>query len=153
MSYNKEMQNIVEMYRADGRAWPASSKDIAVWAIKRGHWEFSESNAIKKCAEDISKAMREEYETDSKGRRVRQKHPVKKNINGKQTTIWDDINTAPHDHMEEAFQWRRRAIVADCAHLKTDVDSYNDQRKPDIPIQTDFNFTLDLEELEANEAA
>ena len=121
--------------------------------MKNGHWKISESNAIKKCAEDIAKAMREEYELDSKGRRVRQKHPVKKRVDGKQVTIWDDINTAPHEHMENAFQWRRRAIVADCAHLKTDIDSYNEHRRPKTPIQADFNFTFDLEELESDEDA
>lgn len=148
ISHNKFMQNLVEGYRAAGKQWPARSKDIAIWAIKEGLWEFSESNAIKKCAEDISRAMREEYDTDSKGRRVRQKHPVKKTVDGKQKTFWDDINTAPHEHMLLAFQQRRRSIVADCLHLKTDVDSYNDQDRTESPIQMIFDFTNDLEELD-----
>lgn len=147
-SYSKSMQNIVEQYRSAGETWPAESKRIARWAIKHGLWEFSESNVIKKCAEDISRAMREEYETDEKGRRVRQKHPVKKFVGGKQATIWDDINTAPHEHMELAFQQRRRLIVADCLHLKTDVDSYNDQKRNQQKIQLVFDFTDDLEDLE-----
>jgi hypothetical protein len=32
--------------------------------------------------------------------------------------------------------------------LKSDVDSYNDRRCPQQPIQVEFNFTVDLEELE-----
>ena len=92
--------------------------------------------------------MREEYDTDPKGRHVRQKHPVKKTINGKQTTFWDDINTAPHEHMLLTFQQRRRSIVADCMHLKTDVDSYNDQERTTVQIQLVFDFTHDLEELD-----
>jgi len=147
-SYAKTMQNIVETYRAAGQPWPARSKDIATWAIRERLWEFTESNAIKKCAEDLSKAMREDYETDSKGRRVRQKHPVKKQVDGKQQTFWDDINTAPHEHMELAFQQRRRSIVADCMHLKTDVDSYNDQPRTSSQIEIVFDFTFDMEELD-----
>jgi hypothetical protein len=38
--------------------------------------------------------------------------------------------------------------------LKNDIDSYNDRRYLNDPIQMDFNFNLDLEELaQENEAA
>jgi hypothetical protein len=50
--------------------------------------------------------------------------------------------------MEIAFRQRREQIVADCAQLKIDVDSYNENRKPESPIQMVFDFTDDLIELE-----
>ena len=50
--------------------------------------------------------------------------------------------------MEVAFQQRRQQIVMDCLQLKTDVDSYNENRKPESPIQMVFDFTDDLTELE-----
>jgi hypothetical protein len=41
-----------------------------------------------------------------------------------------------------------------CWQLKNDIDSYNDRRCPNEPIQMDFNFNVDLEELgQENEAA
>jgi hypothetical protein len=51
--------------------------------------------------------------------------------------------------MEIAFQQRRQQIVGDCRQLKADVDSYNENYNSGEAIQTVFDFTEDLEELEA----
>jgi len=51
--------------------------------------------------------------------------------------------------MAIAFQQRRQQIVGDCAQLKRDVDSYNDNRSKTEPIQMVFDFTQDLVEIEA----
>jgi hypothetical protein len=39
------------------------------------------------------------------------------------------------------------AGVGQCWQLKNDIDSYNERCCPDQPIQMDFNFNVDLEEL------
>jgi hypothetical protein len=67
---------------------------------------------------------------------------------GEQGWLWDDMRTAPHQFLQMAFQQRRQDIVADCHRLKTDVDSYNDNRNPIEPIQLNLNFTNDVLELE-----
>lgn len=149
MNYTKQLQQIVSEYRLAGEPWPAPSKAIAAWAINTGRWELEESAAVKKCAEDLSRAMREEYTTDSKGRRVRLKHPVTTNKDGEQMVLWDDMRTAPRAHMQMSFQQRRHQIFGDCRQLKMDVDSYNDNHEDEQPIQMIFDFTLDLEEDEA----
>ena len=41
---------------------------------------------------------------------------------------------------------RRRQIVGDCRQLKTDVDSFNENRIPDAPIQLVLDFTADVAE-------
>ena len=91
--------------------------------------------------------MRDEYITDTQGRRVRAKHAAAITEGGEQFMLWADIRTAPHKHMAIAFQQRRHQIVGDCRQLKVDVDSYNQNRTPDQPIQMIFDFTYDLEEL------
>jgi len=50
--------------------------------------------------------------------------------------------------MEVAVANRRNQILGECRQLKTDVDSYNDRRCADNPIQVAFDFTVDLEELD-----
>ena len=40
-------------------------------------------------------------------------------------------------------QQRRHQIVGDCRQLKMDVDSYNQNRTPDQPIQMIFDFTYE----------
>ena len=152
-NYSKQMQKIVEDYRSGGEAWPASTKEIAAWAITTGRWSLPESAAIRKCAEDLATAMREEYTTDSRGRRVRLLHPASFLRDGHQLVLWDDIRTAPRKHMQVSFQQRRQGIVGDCRQLKTDVDSYNDAHTHEEPIQIVFDFSMDLAELEAATAA
>jgi len=90
--------------------------------------------------------------TDSKGRRVRVKHPAKMWLDGEQTVLWDDIRTAPRLHMQVAFQNRRQGIVSDCRQLKADCDSYNDANPTVGPLQLVFDFTMDLAEDDAASA-
>lgn len=54
--------------------------------------------------------------------------------------------------MSLAFSQRRQQIVGDCHQLKTDVDSFNENREPDRPIQMLLDFTEDVAEIEAVEA-
>jgi len=153
-TYMKQMQRIVDDYRLSDAPWPASAKAIADWAIRTGKWELPASAMRRRCAEDIAAAMREEYTTDQKGRRVRLLHPASvKNDEGEQLVLWDDIRTAPRAHMEVSFQQRRQGIVGDCRQFKIDVDSYNDAHSDAEPIQIVFDFTMDLAELEAADEA
>jgi len=152
-TYNKQMHKIVSEYRTSGQVWPAGTRTIAAWAIQTGRWELPASAAVNKCAEDLQNAMREEYITDNRGRKVRKLHPAKITANGQQLILWDDIRTAPRHHMQLSFQQRRRGIVGDVRQLKVDVDSYNEAHQGAEPIQVEFDFTMDLAEIEAANAA
>jgi hypothetical protein len=152
-TYTKQMQRIVSEYRVSGQPWPSGTRTIANWAIETGRWQLPASAAISKCAEDLQAAMREDYFTDERGRRVRRLHPATIRANGQQLVLWDDIRTASRDHMHLSFQQRRRGIVGDLRQLKVDVDSFNHARTDVEPIQIEFDFTMDLAEIEAIEAA
>ena len=93
--------------------------------------------------------MREEYTTDPQGRRVRLKHMAVMERGGEQIPLWADMRTATREHMEVAFQQRRRGIVGDCKQLKNDLDSFNENFNSAAAIQITFDFTDDLEEAEA----
>lgn len=149
-TYNEQMQKLVAEYRQAGNPWPATAYDMAAWAVRTGRWEPPRELAIDRCADDLARAMREEFITDRQGRRVRAKHAARREVNGEQMTFWADLRTAPREHMEVAFAQRRQQVVADCAQLKRDVDSYNENfNREDEPIQMVFDFTMDLMELEA----
>ena len=148
-TYNEQMQEIARRYEAAGEEWPTTLKHIAGWAISQGLWEPQGILLITKCAEDLGRALREEYITDPQGRRVRAKHAARMDRDeGEQGALWDDIRTASHEHLQVAFQQRRQGIVGDCHRLKVDVDSYNDNRSPVEPIQMSFDFTNDVLEME-----
>lgn len=146
MTYREQLQRIVSDYRENGQPWPATSHEMAVWAMETGRWHPQRSAMLRKCAEELSDAMREEYLTDSQGRRVRSKHMARYGEGNAQIPLWADIRTATREHMEIAFQQRRQQILGDCKQLKNDVDSYNDNYNGGPPLQMVFDFTDDIAE-------
>ena len=146
MKHSEQMQEIYRMYLAERGKVPVTMHEVADWAISYGHWKPQPSDMVSKCAEELSRALRNEYFTDPQGRRVRAKHAATVRENQETFTYWDDIRTASRDHMELAFQQRRVAIVADCCQLNTDVESFNQNHNKGEPIQMFWDFTYDIEE-------
>jgi hypothetical protein len=146
-TYTEQIQAIANAYAASGEAWPATTQQIALWAIQKKLWKPQRSTMVEQCAEELSRAMGEEYLRDAQGRQVRAKHAARVSRNGKQTWLWDDIRTASRDHMARAFQNRRQQVFGEVRQLKLDVDSFNDNRTPARPIQMIYDFTADLEEM------
>jgi hypothetical protein len=144
MSYTEQLQRVINEYIAAQRPWPATTREIAAWAIQRGLWKPQPAAMVRQCADELANAMREEYLVDPQGRTVRAKHVVREH----QIALWADIRTASPEHMQMAFQQRRQQIVGDCRQLKVDVDSYNENYNHGEPIQMVFDFTNDIEELE-----
>jgi hypothetical protein len=142
----EQLQNIINTYRASGGKWPATTKEMAAWAVSSKLWFPHPSAVVTQCAEELSRALRDEYVTDAQGRKVRSKHAASYGEGQEQTVLWDDIRTASPEHMHRAFQQRRHQILGDCKQLKTDLDSFNENRKPPKLIQIVFDFSLDLEE-------
>src|ERR1700742_4008267 len=66
-------------------------REFADWAISTKRWELPAAAIRRRCADDIAAAMREEYMTDKKGRRVRVLHPAPFASEGQTEMVWDDI--------------------------------------------------------------
>ncbi|MFZ6819577.1 hypothetical protein [Undibacterium sp. Ji22W] len=145
---NEYLQQLIPQYQAAGNKWPASTRELAQWAINTGKWIPNPSAVLSQCAEEFSRALRDEFVTDEQGRRVRTKHAATYSEGQEQYVLWDDIRTASPKHMKLAFQQRRQQIFGDCKQLKNDVDSYNENRLPEQPIQIIFDFGIDLEEFQ-----
>lgn len=149
--YTKQLQKIIQEYQQSGGSWPASVSEIANWAIKNHRYDLTTLTIQRICSRELAQAMREEYLTDNKGRRVRAKHPAKTTRDGKQEILWDDIRTASRVHMQMAFSNRRNHIVGECRQVKVDVDSFNDAHPEQKPIQMVLDFSADVAEIEAAE--
>ena len=148
-----QLQAIVRAYREAGQEWPASKHAIALWAIAKRRWEPPQSDVINRLADQLARAMAEEYHTDAQGRLVRSKHAAMIRGDDRQMSwVWDDVRTATRPHMAAAFQQRRSQIVGDCRQLKTDVDSYNENYNTGDAIQLTLDFTNDVAEAEAAES-
>lgn len=73
-TYTEQLQRIVRSYLDDGQPWPATTRQIAAWAIRRGEWQPQPFALINQCADQLARAMREEHFTDTNGRVIRAKH-------------------------------------------------------------------------------
>ena len=144
-TYSQQMQNYFHEYTETHGGEPAQLTDVAAWMLKNELWKMPPADVIHRCAEELARALREEYRVDEKGRRYRANHAVRQ----KQGTLWADLDNAPRAHMEKAFAQRRKQIVGDCFQLSTDVEVYNDRHEEDEPINLVFDFTDDVEEMKA----
>ncbi len=148
-----QLVKIVEDYRAAEMPWPASREQIAEWAVANERYELTRGMAVRQCAEKLGRAMGLEHVRDRKGRSIRKYYAAPIRENGQLVMKWDDLN-APRPFMEVVAGTRRNQILGQCWQLKNDMDSYTERRCPDEPIQLDFNFNVDLEELsQLNEVA
>lgn len=145
-TYNEQIASLADQYLSATGRDSFTTKEVAAWALDARLWEPHRDSMLRQFADDLSRALREQYITDPQGRRVRVKHAIRQE--GEQASLWADIRVASRAHMEAAFQQRRLQIVSDCRQLKVDVDSYNQNQNDGRPIQMIFDFTVDLEELE-----
>ena len=151
LTYYEVLQRQADEYFDETGKERATTKELAVWALRTGKWEPPVDLVLRKCREDFSRALREQYIRDDSGRAVRAKHAARVIEGDRQMTFWADIRRAPRSHMEVAFQQRRDQIVGDCRQLNRDVQFYNGAHPENEPIQMLFDFRDDIEEGEFSE--
>lgn len=147
------MLQIYSEYMSEFGRKPVSSFALYEWAKKTGRWKyiptpFAERN---KFSQDLSDALRQQVYTDPQGRQVRTKHAVRKEINDIQTTLWGDLRYDPVNFIKLSFSQCRKQIVDDNVRLKTDVDSFNENRKPEEPYTLELDYSEDVKERELKE--
>ena len=143
----ERLQQIWHRYDTDREHKPTSAREAAEWAVAEGLLELPEVDPYDVLAGQMAQALRDEYKTDSKGRRYRANHAARITKAGVQYTFWGVMGFASHEHMERAFAWRREQIVGDNVQLKIDVDVYNDMIRGKHPeIQLVLDYTEDVAE-------
>jgi hypothetical protein len=145
----EEMRRIIEKWKASGGRWPATTAEIARFAIHNNL--YNPQSLALLCARELSRTMREENIKGNAGRTVRKLHAVKvtePDESGKPTqrTLWGDDETFDRLFMETSFQQRRTQIVGDCCQLDNDVEERNSRHTDEPPIKMSFNFTDDVAE-------
>ncbi|HEY5030769.1 MAG TPA: hypothetical protein VIK39_20370 [Candidatus Angelobacter sp.] len=149
MTKNELLQQIWHTYDGENGHRPSSTREAVDKAIDEGLLEEPRIDPREILAAQMAAALREEIQTDVKGRRYRVNHAVRVTKGGVQHTFWANMGFAPHDHMERAFAQRREQVIGDLVQLKTDVDVYNDLNKGKRPeIQLILDFADDVAERE-----
>ncbi len=139
---NERLQSIWHTYENGREHKPSSARQAVEWAVNEGLLELPDIDPYDVLAGQISTALREEFQTDERGRRYRVNHAIRVSKAGVQYTFWAIMGYAPHDHMEKAFAQRREQVIGDLVQLKTDVDVYNDLNRgknPEIQLVLDFS--------------
>jgi hypothetical protein len=145
-TYNEQLQKIWHEFEKENGNVPATAREAVKWGVARGMIQMPKVDPYDKIAEDMARALREEYGTDQYGRRYRKNHAVRVSKGGVQHTMWAIMDNAPREYMRKAFVQRRDQIVGDCVQLATDVVVYNSMNAEQEPIQIPFDFTHDVEE-------
>lgn len=145
-TYNEQLQKVWHLYEREHGGVPSRLHDALKWGVSKGMLREPDYDPYDKLAEDMARALREEYATDRLGRRYRVNHAVRVTKGGVQYTFWAMMSAAPREHMQKAFIQRREQIVGDCVQLATDVEVYNDLNKDQPPIQMLLDFRDDVEE-------
>jgi len=145
----EQLQKAWRLYEQRHGHIPASAREASQWAVENGIIELPEVDPYDVLADAMSRALREEYATDSKGRRYRVNHAVRVMRRGVQYTMWAMMKTATRGHMHGSFIQRREQVVGELVQLATDVDVYNDMNSGAAPIQLILDFTNDVEERRA----
>jgi hypothetical protein len=150
----ERLQAIWHQYETARGHKPTGTREAVEWAVAEGRFQLPEIDPYDVLAGQMANALREEIQTDGKGRRFRVNHAVRVTKGGVQYTFWAVMNYAPHEHMEKAFTQRREQIVGDCVQLRTDVDVYNDMNRGKRPaVQLVLDFTDDVAERLVSTAA
>lgn len=146
---NEQLQRAWHLFEKQNGHLPASAREASIWAVENGLVRLPDVDPYDVLADEMARALREEYATDRKGRRYRVNHAVRVTRRGVQYTMWAILQSAPRAHMQKAFIQRREQVVGDLVQLATDVEVYNDMHKDAEPIQLVLDFTHDVEERRA----
>ena len=136
----ERLQQLWREYEKEHDHAAATSREVIDWAVGKGALELPRIDPRDVLASQLSRALREEYATDAKGRRYRVNHAIRITKSGVQTTIWGILGYAPHSHMQRAYTQRREQVVGDLVQLDVDVEVYNEiSGQPPIQLVLDFN--------------
>jgi hypothetical protein len=151
---NENLQSVWHRYEVDHGQGAKTPRQAVEWAVAARLLQLPKTDPYDVLAAQMANALREEYQTDHRGRRYRVNHAVRVTKGGVQYTFWESMQYAPHEHMEKAFGQRREQIIDDMCQLKTDVDVYNDMQKgKHAPIQLVLDLTEDVAERQVGAAA
>ena len=149
LTKSEKLQSVWHNYDNRLDHQPSSARQAVEWAVREGLLELPEIDPYDVLAGQMATALREEMQTDQKGRRYRVNHAARVTKGGVQYTFWAKMGFAPHSHMEIAFAQRRELIIGENVQLKTDVDAYNDMNRGERPeVQLVLDYTDDVAERE-----
>ncbi len=142
----EEFQRLWREYEEQNDHQAVSAREVVDWAVREKGLRLPRVDPRDVLASQLARALREEYATDSKGRRYRKNHAMRVTKDGVQTTFWGIMGFASHVHMQRAFTQRREQVIGDLVQLDVDVEVYNEMIPEAKRIQLVLDFKDDVAE-------
>lgn len=148
MTRNEKLQALIQRYKTETGNKTVDMEMVADWAIQRGATLPKPKSARELLVAQFSDAARAEYRQDPKtGLSYRANHALRGTRNdGRQYTLWVDIEDATRPQMLWSLSNRRQQMVGDAVHLKIDEMIWNNHHSDEESIQLVMDFTYDVEE-------
>jgi hypothetical protein len=145
---NEQLQALIQRYKAETGQKAVDLDAVAGWAIELGATLPKPKTARELFAAQLADAARAEYRVDPKtGLSYRANHALRqRNHDGRQYTLWVDMEDATRGQMLYSLTDRRQQMVGDAVHLKIDEMIWNNKHAHEEQIQLPMDFTYDVEE-------
>lgn len=124
--------------------------DVARWMVDTRQYEEQPYSMVRRCRQEITKALKSQRLTDPQGRDVRAMLSVRhKNEQGQLWSTWSPIYQSTQKHARLSLQQWRRSIRGEVLLHDRTTKSYNDNNEhgSQIPL-FDYNLNLDRDEAE-----
>lgn len=145
---NEKLQALIQRYKQEKGSTAVDMEAVAQWAIEQGATLPKPKTPRELFAAQLADAARAEYRVDEKtGLSYRANHALRqRHHDGRQYTLWVDMNDATRPQMLYSLSDRRQQVVGDTVHLKIDEMVWNSKHPDEEQIQLDMDFTYDVEE-------
>ena len=84
MSRNESLQRIFRQYEQEHGRVASGTREACVWAVRKDLLELPVSDPYDRLADDMARALREEFAADAQGRRYRVNHAFRATRSGVQ---------------------------------------------------------------------
>jgi len=148
MNRNEQLQGLIQLYKTETGNKTIDMEDVTDWAIRRGATLPKPKSQRDLLMAQFSDAARAEFKQDPKtGLSYRVNHALRgTRSDGRQYTLWVDIDDATRPQMLWSLSNRRQQMVGDAVHLKIDEMIWNGHHSEEQPIQLVMDFKDDVEE-------
>lgn len=124
--------------------------EVAKWMVDTDQYAERPYSMVRRCKQELTKALKSQRRTDAQGRDVRAMLAVRrKNAQGELFSTWAPIFESPPTHARLALQqWRRSLRGEALLHNRTAL-SYNDNNIHGAAIPLfDYDMNKDIAEAE-----
>lgn len=145
---NERYQKMFPLYREETGKNTLDMHEVAQWMMSRGVEAPKPKTPIDLLAEQLSIAARDEHIRDPEtGWDYRRNHAYKvSSTDGKQLTLWVELETATRPQMEMSLANRRNQMLGDGTQMKIDESVWNKRNSDKEPINMVLDFTEDVNE-------